>query len=70
MLGEWEMRNCILDDLIGSVKTQNLNVLNVIVRKAGDIIAEHDFEEEKPTLLWSVRKTFTSIRQNVLKVRH
>ncbi len=55
------MRNCILDDLIELVKMQNLHVLNVVVRKDGDIIAEHDFEEEKPTLLWSVSKTFTSM---------
>lgn len=55
------MKNYILNDLIESVKTQNLNVLNVVVRKDGDIIAEHDFEEEKPTLLWSVSKTFTSM---------
>lgn len=34
------MKNCILDDLIGLVKTQNLNVLNVVVRKAGDIIVD------------------------------
>lgn len=55
------MKNCILDDLIESVKKQNLHVLNVVVRKDGDIIAEHDFEEEKPILLWSVSKTFTSM---------
>jgi CubicO group peptidase (beta-lactamase class C family) len=55
------MKNCILNDLIESVKTQNLHILNVVVRKAGDIIAEYDFEEEKPTLLWSVSKTFTSM---------
>jgi len=55
------MRNYILDELIESVKTQNLHVLNVVVRRDGDIIAEHDFEEEKPTLLWSVSKTFTSM---------
>lgn len=55
------MKNCMLDDLIESVKKQNLHVLNVVVRKDGDIIAEHDFEEEKPILLWSVSKTFTSM---------
>lgn len=55
------MKNNILDDLIESVNTQNLHVLNVVVRKDGDIIAEHDFEEEKPRLLWSVSKTFTSM---------
>lgn len=55
------MKNYILNDLIESVKTQNLHVLNVVVRKDGDIIAQHDFEEEKPNLLWSVSKTFTSM---------
>lgn len=51
----------MLDDLIESVKKQNLHVLNVVVRRGGDIIAEHDFEEQKPTLLLSVSKTFTSM---------
>lgn len=55
------MNNCILDELIESVKTQNLQVLSVVMRKDGDIIAEHDFEQPKPTLLWSVSKTFTSM---------
>lgn len=55
------MKNNILDDLIESVKIQNLHVLSVVVRKDGEIIAEHDFEEAKPTLLWSVSKTFTSM---------
>jgi CubicO group peptidase (beta-lactamase class C family) len=55
------MKNSILDDLIESVKMQNLHVLSVLVRKDGDIIAEYDFEEPKPTHLWSVSKTFTSM---------
>ena len=55
------MNNELLDDLVLSVKSQNLHVLNVIVRQDGNIIAKHDFEEEKPTLLWSVSKTFTSM---------
>lgn len=55
------MNNSILDDLIESVKIQNLHVLSVVVRRDGDIIAEHDFELPKPTLLWSVSKTFTSM---------
>ncbi|MTK13876.1 MAG: serine hydrolase [Clostridiaceae bacterium] len=55
------MKSNILDDLIESVKIQNLHVLSVVVRKDGDIIAEHNFEEAKPTLLWSVSKTFTSM---------
>jgi len=55
------MKNKMLNDLIQSVKEQNLHVLNVVVRKDGSIIAKHDFEEEKPRLLWSVSKTFTSM---------
>lgn len=51
----------LLNDLIVSVKNQNLHVLNVIVRQDGNIIAKHDFEEEKPALLYSVSKTFTSM---------
>jgi len=55
------MNNELLKDLVLSVKNQNLHVLNIIVRQDGNIIAKHDFEEEKPTLLWSVSKTFTSM---------
>jgi len=55
------MKNYILKDLIKSIEEQNLHVLNVVVRQDGHIIAKHDFEEEKPTLLWSVSKTFTSM---------
>ena len=55
------MRNELLNDLISSAKNQNLHVLNVIIRKDGKIIAKYDFEEEKPTLLYSVSKTFTSM---------
>lgn len=55
------MSNGLLNDLVLSVKNQNLHVLNVIVRKDGDITARHDFEEEKPVLLYSVSKTFTSM---------
>lgn len=55
------MKNNMLNDLIQSVKEQNLHVLNVVVRKDGSLIAKHDFEEEKPRLLWSVSKTFTSM---------
>jgi CubicO group peptidase (beta-lactamase class C family) len=47
--------------LVLSVKNQDLHVLNVIVRQDGNIIAKYDFEEEKPALLWSVSKTFTSM---------
>lgn len=55
------MNNELLNDLILSVRNQNLQVLNVVVRQAGDIIAKHDFVEERPVLLWSVSKTFTSM---------
>jgi CubicO group peptidase (beta-lactamase class C family) len=55
------MNNELLNDLILLVKKQNLQVLNVIVRQDGNVIAKHDFKEEKPTLLWSVSKTFTSM---------
>lgn len=55
------MRTELLNDLIASVKKQNLQVLNVVVRQNGNIIAKHDFEEEKTRLLWSVSKTFTSM---------
>jgi CubicO group peptidase (beta-lactamase class C family) len=55
------MNNDLLNDLVQSVKNQNLHVCNVIVRQDGNIIARYNFEEEKPTLLWSVSKTFTSM---------
>lgn len=55
------MHNDILNDLISSVKDQNLHVLSVVVRQNSNIIAKYDFEEEKPTLLYSVSKTFTSM---------
>ena len=54
------MESCITD-LIEVVKKKNLHVLNVVIRKDGEIIAEHDFEEEKRILVWSVSKTFTSM---------
>ena len=55
------MNNELLNDLVLSVESQNLQVLNVIVRQDGNIIAKHDFEEEKSRLLYSVSKTFTSM---------
>ncbi|WP_058300687.1 serine hydrolase domain-containing protein [Gorillibacterium timonense] len=55
------MEQGILDDLIDSVRRQNLHVLSVVVRKDGEVLAEHDFEAPKPTLMWSVSKTFTSM---------
>lgn len=54
------MKN-ILDDLLNSIKKQNLHVLNIVIRKDGNIITKHDFVEEKPTLLWSASKTFVSM---------
>ncbi|WP_234882296.1 serine hydrolase domain-containing protein [Bacillus mycoides] len=68
------MNNELLNDLILSVNSKNLHVLNVIVRQNGNIIAKHDFEEEKPALLYSVSKTFTSmavgiaIRESYFKI--
>lgn len=55
------MNNDLLNDLVLSVKKQNLHVLNVNVRQEGNIIAKYDFEEEKANLLYSVSKTFTSM---------
>ena len=55
------MNNQLLNDLILSVNSKNLHVLNVIVRQNGNIIAKRDFEEERPVLLYSVSKTFTSM---------
>lgn len=55
------MKIRILDELIISAKNENLNILNIVVRQNGEIIDRHDFEEEKPVLLWSVSKTFTSM---------
>lgn len=51
----------LLQDLIKEVQAKNLKVLNVNVRQQGDIIAKHDFVEEKPSQLYSVSKTFTSM---------
>jgi CubicO group peptidase (beta-lactamase class C family) len=51
----------IFSDLIASAQAQNLQILNVIVRQHGEIIARHDFAPEKPVLLWSASKTFVSM---------
>ncbi|WP_438431614.1 serine hydrolase domain-containing protein [Gorillibacterium sp. sgz500922] len=51
----------LLDDLVASVRRQQLQVRNVVVRQGGDVIGKHDFEEEQPALLYSVSKTFTSM---------
>jgi hypothetical protein len=37
----------ILDGLIESAKKQDLNILNIIVRKDGMIIARHDYVLEQ-----------------------
>lgn len=55
------MKNDLLHEMILCIKDKNLHVLNVIVRQGGNIIAKHDFEVEKPALLYSVSKTFTSM---------
>lgn len=55
------MNNHLLNELRTAVQTQNLHVLHVIVRKDGEIIAAHDYAAEKPTLLWSVSKTFVAM---------
>lgn len=55
------MGKMILDDFVQSVTEQKLNILNMNVRKNGEIIAKHDFVEEKPSVLWSASKTFTSM---------
>lgn len=59
------MNNNLLNDLILSVKKQNLHVRNVVVRQNGELIAKHDFAKEKPVLLWSVSKTFTSMATGI-----
>lgn len=50
-----------LNKLIAAVDESGLGVLNVVVRQAGNIIAEHDFAEERRVLVWSVSKTFTAM---------
>ncbi|WP_040949121.1 serine hydrolase domain-containing protein [Gorillibacterium massiliense] len=59
------MMNNLLNDLVLSVEKQNLQVLNVVVRQDGRIIARHDFVEEAPVLLYSVSKTFTSMAAGI-----
>lgn len=59
------MKNNILDDLLQSAKNQKLNILNLVIRQNGEVIAKHDFEEEKPRLLWSASKTFTSMATGI-----
>ncbi|HOO74045.1 MAG TPA: serine hydrolase [Tepiditoga sp.] len=55
------MNKNILSEAIESVKKQNLNVLNIIVRQNGEKIAEHNFVKPEPRLLYSISKTFTSM---------
>lgn len=50
-----------LDHLIQAAHQRDLHILQVIVRQNDEITAEHYFAEEKPVLLWSVSKTFTSM---------
>ena len=50
-----------LNRLIQSAAEQKLNILNIVVRQNGEIVAEHDFAEEQRVLLWSNAKTFTSM---------
>ena len=51
----------LLEDLVRSTGEQSLTILNVIVRQNGEVIARHDFEPEKPILLWSASKTFVAM---------
>jgi CubicO group peptidase (beta-lactamase class C family) len=50
-----------LQVLIHAVDEQDLHVSNIVVGQNGNIIAEHDFAEEKRVLLWSASKTITSM---------
>jgi CubicO group peptidase (beta-lactamase class C family) len=50
-----------LNPLIRSVTEQELHVLDIVIRQNGEIVAEHDFVEEKRAPMWSVSKTFTSM---------
>lgn len=59
------MLSNLLNELILSVQEQNLNVLHVIVRQDGEIIARHDFHPEQPRLLYSASKTFTSMASGI-----
>ncbi|QQE12353.1 beta-lactamase family protein [Planctomycetota bacterium] len=55
------MDNAILKDLISNLREHNLNVLNINVRQNNQTIAEYDFIPQKPHLLWSISKSFTSM---------
>jgi CubicO group peptidase (beta-lactamase class C family) len=50
-----------LQKLLHAAGEQNLHILNIVVRQNGEIVAGHDFTEEKRINLWSVSKTFTSM---------
>ncbi len=57
--------NAYNDNIVGEftarVNEAGLNVLSVVIRQGGEVTARHDFKEEKPVLLYSVSKTFTSM---------
>ena len=51
----------LLDGLVRAVERQWLAVLNVVVRQNGEVVARHSFAKDRPRLLYSVSKTFTSM---------
>lgn len=51
----------LLNGLVASALEQGLHICNVVVRQGGSVIARYDFEENRPRLLYSVSKTFTSM---------
>lgn len=55
------MKQHILDDLIASVKRQNLQIKQVVIRQDGDVIATYDFDKVKPRHIQSVSKAFTAM---------
>ena len=50
-----------LKPLLNYVQKENLHILNLVVRRQGEVVARQNFVEEQPVLLWSVSKTFTSM---------
>lgn len=50
-----------LQNLLHAVDEQQLHILNIVIRQNGEIIAEHNFVDERRALLYSVSKTFTSM---------
>jgi CubicO group peptidase (beta-lactamase class C family) len=55
------MPDAILGEFAARVREKNLNVLNALIRQGGEITERCDFAAEKPVLLYSVSKTFTSM---------